>query len=266
MWLQWIVDIGEVDGYEGAYVFLNAGDCMKIMGAVKKIKKIVCLFIVSGLLVVLNTAQGFCTLEITDAAGRNLRLDKLPQRIVVIGSAAFIPLHMIYMFDQAKERLKGFEVKSKKNDAFLALLDPELGTQKKLYSNPGPESVAALKPDLVISKAIVEGSMARSLKALGIPVLYLGAENPDMFLRDIKNLGKVFGDPGRADRIIQYFRGKLSLIRQTVDGVKPEEKPRVLVLEYSNPKVDSGGSVDGKDDLSRETGFLGYQQDNETVL
>jgi iron complex transport system substrate-binding protein len=182
----------------------------------------------------LHPVPGAWAIEITDAAGRRIVLDKLPERIVVTGNAPFIPLHMLYMFDETRERLKGFEVKVRKPDEFLMLLDPELGSKQTLYSNPGPESVAALKPDLVISKAMVEGNPARSLKSLGIPVLYLGAENPDMFLADIKNLGKVFGNPERADTIVQYYRDKLSLIHEIVGTAALGGKPRVLVLEYSS--------------------------------
>lgn len=200
----------------------------------KEIKKLLFVLAVSGLMVAIHPAGGFCTIEITDAADRRIILDKLPERIVVIGTAAFIVLHMLYMFDETKERLKGFEMKVKKQDEFLKLLDPGLELKQILNINPGPESVAALKPDLVISKGTMEGNMSRSLKPLGIPVLYLGAENPDMFLSDIKILGEVFGNPERANKIIQYYRDKLSLIHQKVDAMPTGEKPTVLVLQYSN--------------------------------
>jgi len=172
--------------------------------------------------------------RITDAAGKTLVLEKLPERIVVAGMAPFIPLHMIYLFEETKERLKGFEVKVKKGDDFLNLVDPGILSKQPLNSNPGPESVAALKPDLVITKACVETAMARTLKSIGIPVLHLGAETPDMFLKDIENLGKIFGNEKRAQTIIQYYQDKLRLIRDGLKNPGPEKKPRVLVMEYSN--------------------------------
>lgn len=197
-----------------------------------------------GMLAALHTATGYCAsntkvmdtgvMEVRDAAGRRIFLSGPPRRIVVVGAAPFIPLHMLYMYPETIKRLKGFEVKVKAPDAFLTLVDPELDKKQTLHANPGPESVAALNPDLVIAKGTVEGPMARSLERLGIPMLYLGAETPDMFFNDVETLGKVFGNPSRASELIGYFREKLALIRRAVGQVKLREWPDVLVLEYSN--------------------------------
>jgi iron complex transport system substrate-binding protein len=174
------------------------------------------------------------TIEVTDAAGIFVTLDQPAARVVVIGAAPFIPLHMFYMFDPARDRLAGFEVRGQVTDEFLELIDPDLSLKKTLAANPGPESVAALAPDLVITKSTVEGQAARTLKALGIPVMHLGAETPDMFLSDIRNLGKVLGQERRADTIVQFYTDHLVRIQQAVAPVPESSRPRVLVLEYSN--------------------------------
>jgi iron complex transport system substrate-binding protein len=173
-------------------------------------------------------------IEVTDAAGIFLTLDKPAARVVVIGAAPFIPLHMVYMFDQARDRLAGFEVRGQVTDEFLELTDPDLSLKQTLAANPGPESVAALAPDLVITKSTVEGQAARTLKALGIPVMHVGAETPDMFLSDIRNLGKVLGQERRADTIVQFYTDHLARIQQAVSPVPDPSRPRVLVLEYSS--------------------------------
>jgi iron complex transport system substrate-binding protein len=172
--------------------------------------------------------------EVTDAAGISLTLEKPAARVVVVGAAPFIALHMFYMFDQARDRLAGFEVRGQVMDDFLELIDPDLSLKQTLAANPGPESVAALKPDLVITKSAVEGQMARSLTALGIPVMHVGAETPDMFLTDIRNLGKVLGEERRADTIVQFYTDNLARIQQAVAPVQDPSRPRVLVLEYSS--------------------------------
>ena len=174
------------------------------------------------------------TIDVTDAAGISLTLDKPAARIVVVGSAPYIPLHMLYMFYQARDRLAGFEVRGQVTDEFLELIDPNLSRKQTLAANPGPESVAALTPDLVITKSAVEGQAARTLKALGIPVMHVGAETPDMFLSDIRNLGKVLGEERRADTIVQFYTDHLARIKQAVARVPDPSRPRVLVLEYSN--------------------------------
>jgi iron complex transport system substrate-binding protein len=179
-------------------------------------------------------SSGASAVSLTDAAGKSHVFEKLPERLVVVGAAPFIPLHMLYLFEETKDRLKGFEVKVKKSDEFLDLVDPEISRKQTLDSNPGPESVAALKPDLVITKSTVETGLSRSLKILGIPVLHVGAETPDMFLKDLENLGKILGNTKRADELIRYYQEKLSLIREKTGSPAPGEKPGVLVLEYNN--------------------------------
>ncbi len=178
--------------------------------------------------------SGSAPVHLVDAAGKRLTLDTLPERIVVVGAAPFIPLHMLYMFDETRERLTGFEVKVFKDDEFLSLVDPAFSSKATLKTNPGPESVAAMKPDLVISKSTVSGNLEKSLKPLGIPVMYVGAETADMFLKDIENIGQVLGNPQRAAAIIQYYRNQLSMIRERVKDVPTDQQPSVLVLEYSN--------------------------------
>lgn len=174
------------------------------------------------------------TVQVMDAAGRTLTLEKPATRIVVVGVAPFIPLHMLYMFEQTRERLTGFEVRVQTPDEFLDLIDPYLSLKQTVNANPGPESVAAMNPDLVISKSTKEGRMARSLESLGIPVMYVGAETPDMFLADIKNIGTVLGDEARADTIVRFYQDKLALMQKAVAQVPDQSRPRVLVLEYSN--------------------------------
>ena len=195
------------------------------------IRKLIFLLLVSGMVSVSNTSAA---VSLTDAAGKPHVFDRLPERLVVVGAAPFIPLHMLYLFEEAKERLKGFEVKVKKSDEFLDLVDPEISLKQTLDSNPGPESVAALKPDLVITKSTVETGLSRSLKILGIPVLHVGAETPDMFLKDLENLGKVLGNTKRSEELIRYYQDKLSLIREKTGSLAPGKKPGVLVLEYNN--------------------------------
>ncbi|MCF8139107.1 MAG: ABC transporter substrate-binding protein [Desulfotignum sp.] len=172
--------------------------------------------------------------QVTDAAGRTLILEKPATRIVVVGSAPFIPLHMLYMFEEARDRLTGFEVRVQTTDAFLDLIDPDLSLKKTVNANPGPESVAALAPDLVISKSTTEGQMARSLAYLGIPVMYVGAETPDMFLADIRNMGTVLGNEKRADTIVRFYEDRLAVMLKAVSQIPEQSRPRVLVLEYSN--------------------------------
>ena len=177
--------------------------------------------------------------RIKDAAGREVSFNKLPRRIVVIGIGPFMAMDLIYMFPEVRDRLAGYEVKFKIKNDFLPLVDPEFQHKATLGTNPGPEQVAALNPDLVIMKGTVPMPIGESLRVMGIPAVYLGLETPDLFFKDVENLGLLFGNPERAREISDYYHQVLDRINKRIEFVPEGERPRVLVLEYS----DRGGKV-----------------------
>ncbi len=181
----------------------------------------------------------FHSFKIKDATGREITFDRLPRRIVVMGRGPFMALDLLYMFPEARDRLVGYEVKYNIKNDFLPLVDPGFQRKATMGTNPGPEQVAALQPDLVIMKGTIPMQIGESLRVLDIPVVYLGLESPDLFFKDVENLGLLFGDPARARVIDDYYRHFLEHIASGLKGIKEEEKPRVLVLEYS----DRGGKV-----------------------
>jgi len=179
------------------------------------------------------------TIVLIDAAGETVRLPQPARRIVVVGRAPYIPLHMLYMFPEACTVLAGYERKVKSDEPFLSIIDSAYHKKTVLESNPGPEQIAALNPDLVITKETVSGTLARSMKVLGIPVLHLGVESPEQFLKDIELIGRVLNNMKRTAEITGYFTSKLNFIGQSVQDIPQSERPRVLTLEYS----DRGGSI-----------------------
>ncbi|NLG50146.1 MAG: ABC transporter substrate-binding protein [Chloroflexi bacterium] len=173
-------------------------------------------------------------IELTDAAGQTLKLDSLPQRIVVMGRGPHMVLHLLYMFPQARERLVGIESKSATSNDFASVVDPDLNTRTVLAANPGPEQIAALKPDLVIMRGIATEPMGESLSQIGIPVLYLWMETPEYFMQDVENLGAVLGNPQRAEEIKSFYQTRLDRLAEGIADMSEGEKSRVLLLEYND--------------------------------
>lgn len=177
-----------------------------------------------------SAASAIC---VTDAAGRNLVLETLPQRIVVVGRAPFMPIHLLAMFPEGRSRLTGYERKFKLSDPFMTLVDPGYPGKTALGTNPGPEHILSLHPDLVIMKGTALDATGVSLGTLNVPMVYLGMETPDMFFKDIHILGQVLGNPARAREILAFYRSRLERIETRVQGLTPSEKPGVLTLYYT---------------------------------
>ncbi len=213
---------------------------LTIMRAISKpkIKQIRRLNFMSACIMILTTClinQALAEpVSVTDAAGQTIRLEKPPERIVVVGNAPFVPIHMLYMFPEMKGRLVGYEKKVKVGEVFLPLIDPLYKNKRPLSQNPGVEEIASLKPDLVVTKGTAKGYLAGSLALTGIPVLHLGAENPELFLTDIRNIGTLLNNRQRSQEIIDFYQKRLDSIKKGVQNRKNKKRPDVLVLEYSN--------------------------------
>ena len=178
-------------------------------------------------------------LSLVDAAGRTVELASLPQRIVVVGRGPHMSLHLLYMFPEGRARLVGAESRSATPSNFLPFVDPAFAQIPTLDANPNIEQIATLAPDLVIMKGQVVDDIANALDQIGIPVLYLGLETVDQFFVDVANVGAVLGNPTRAEEIAAFYRSRLDRLAEGLADLPEEERPPVLLLEYS----DRGGEI-----------------------
>ena len=179
------------------------------------------------------------TITITDTTGHTITLDDLPERIVIAGSATVMVQDTIYLFPEAIERVVALENRKQSAFTFLPLVDPFLDDKDMLEINAGPEQIVALQPDLVILKNFMAEKLGYSLAELGIPVIYLNLETPEIYYQDIVVLGQVFGNPERALEIVDFYQSRVSAIEDAMSDLEDEDKPDVLVLEYS----EKGGDV-----------------------
>ena len=194
---------------------------------------------ISSTLAVQNTsipapASTTAPIVVTDALGRTVTFDQLPQRIVIAGKATPLILDSFYMFPEASSRLVAYEMRMQNGDAFLKIADPNLSNKNKLETNASAEQIAPSKPDLVILKTYMADTLGKSLGALGIKVIYVNMETPDSFYVDIRNIGKILGDSARAEEIVSYYQGKVNAISDKISSASNAPKPSVLVLEYTS--------------------------------
>lgn len=172
---------------------------------------------------------------VTDAAGRTVSLPRLPRRIVIVGRGPYMALHLLYTFPEGRSRLIGVESKSASQSDFIVHVDPDFADKVVgLAVNPNPEQIAALEPDLVLMKSVVMEEMGDALAQVSIPVVYLGLETPEQFFQDVTNLGLLLGNPTRAEEVIAFYQSRLDRITARVAEVPESERPRVLLVYYSD--------------------------------
>jgi len=178
------------------------------------------------------TARAF---TVTDAAGRRVTFNQVPERIVIGGRAVFMVADALYAFPGAWSRLLGAAEVDQGLGNFLVAVDPKYGEKVTIPGAAGAEEVAALKPDSVILKSFMAESLGKPLEALGIPVLYVDFESPEEYRRDLLVFGELLQNVDRANEIWRLLETQMAAVTSRTAALSEESRPRVLFL-YDAPK------------------------------
>jgi iron complex transport system substrate-binding protein len=175
--------------------------------------------------------QGEVTAEkgktITDSLGREIIIDKYPEKIISISPAITEILFALGLNEeiigvsnycdypeeaQGKEKVGGFE-------------------------DPNVEVIIAKNPDLVFASAGVQEELIKKLEGLNIKVAVLDADNIEEVIANIVITGKITGKEKEADEIASAMTQKLEEIRAKV---KDQPKPKVFVEVWDDPLMSAG--------------------------
>jgi iron complex transport system substrate-binding protein len=72
-----------------------------------------------------------------------------------------------------------------------------------------------------------------------LPVVYVDLETPEQYFRDLATLGQLLGNEARAQEIQDFYQTRLDRLDDELKGLGDEQKPRVLLVQYS----EQGGEV-----------------------
>lgn len=174
------------------------------------------------------------SITVTDALGREIDFEKAPSRIVLAGKALFMIADAIYLFPEAGEKIIALGSTLQGSGNFIPMIDPSFAGKISLDSEAGAEQIASAQPDCVIMKSTNAEKIGAPLEELKIPVVYLDFETPDQYQRDLKTLGQLFQNPARAEELAAYYQGKVDAISSEVSLLTDDQKPRTLILNYSD--------------------------------
>jgi iron complex transport system substrate-binding protein len=176
---------------------------------------------------------------LTDGLGREIVLDEVPERVVVAGRAGQLILHAAFFFEEADSRVVAMEQRTQRGVSMLPLVDSAYSDVIQLERDASAEAIAAADPDVVLLKSYLVDSLGAPLEALGLTTIYLDLETPEQFFRDVRVLGELFGNPGRAEEVLAFYQERLDRVSRAVAGIPNEDRPRVLLLQYT----DQGGEA-----------------------
>ena len=185
-----------------------------------------------------SSNEGAPQITISDALNREVSFSTPPNRIIIAGKALFTIVDAFYFFPEAVEKLAALgDLGQMGKSAFYTLVDPNEQQKELMASEAGAEQIAALKPDVVILKSYLAEQLGKSIELLGIPVVYVGLETPEQYIKDIQNIGKLLNNTQQAENVNRYYQERMAFISKRVQSI--QEKPSALILYYT----DKDGSI-----------------------
>ncbi len=162
---------------------------------------------------------------VKDMAGREVTLEKQPERIVsgyYISSSACIALGLT-------DKMVGIEDKSAKRPIYKlaapALIDlPNVGSAKAFDL----EACIATEPDLVILP-MKQKDTAQTLQEMGIATLLVLPESHEQLIEMFTLIGTATNTVKQAEKLISYYNTKLSAVTELTKDLTDEQKPVVYI-------------------------------------
>lgn len=167
---------------------------------------------------------------VKDMAGREVTLEKQPERIVsgyYISSSACIALGLT-------DKMVGIEDKSAKRPIYKlaapALIDlPNVGSAKAFDL----EACIATEPDLVILP-MKQKDTAQTLQEMGIATLLVLPESHEQLIEMFTLIGTATNTVKQAEKLISYYNTKLSAVTELTRDILDDEKPVVYLGSTSD--------------------------------
>ena len=193
-----------------------------------------------------TTEAAYYPVTVTDHAGREVTIEKEPQKLV---SGYYISTSLLIALD-IDEKMVGIEAKADKREIYK-LSAPELislpsvGTAKEFDL----EGCAALEPDLVILPLKLK-STVETLESLGIDVLLVNPENQELLVDMINMIAKATNSVSMAEKLLYFMENQESYLLETLADA---ERPSVYLAGNSS-MLSTAGNMMYQSDMIRLAG------------
>ncbi|WP_028991574.1 ABC transporter substrate-binding protein [Thermoanaerobacter thermocopriae] len=154
-------------------------------------------------------------LKVTDFLGREVTIEKEPQRIVSLAPST---TELIYALGAGNKVVGVTDFDN---------YPPEVKDIPKVggFKGPNVEAITAQKPDIIFASTLSGKEQMESLEKMGIPVVMLEAKNIDQIYQSIRIIGQITGTEKKGEELIKQMQDK---IKEINDKVK--ELPKVSVF------------------------------------
>lgn len=168
----------------------------------------------------------------TDAAGREVKLAKKPERIAVTSASFLEPLHEV-----------GGDVVGRPDSPTNM---PDWAKDKesvgKVYQID-MEKLLATKPDLVLINKGMNEKLIDTLEANGIQSVVLDMKSYDDVKNEVRTMAKLTGETEKGENLISSMDAKIDKIKEEL----PKDRERIFIIHSTNQglTVQLSGSIAG---------------------
>ena len=169
-------------------------------------------------------------LDVTDQMGREVRIEKIPERIVSLSPSN---TEIIYALG-LEERLVGVTEFCDYPEA--ARDKPKMGG----FSTVDIEQVVESEPDLILAASIHEDEVIPRLEGLGLTVLALAPKTLDEVLDAITLVGRCSGEEEEAIQLVTGMENRIKAITDETKNLAQDKRPRVFYIVWHDPLMTVG--------------------------
>ncbi len=108
------------------------------------------------------------------------------------------------------------------------------------YTNPNLEKIVSLRPDLVLAARGNPKTVVGKLRELGIPVFAVDSKDIEDLIGDIRKIGKLIGEEGRADSLCSELRNVIRRVTERTSKIPRQRRPRVFWGGWKSPIFTAG--------------------------
>ncbi|MDF2892269.1 MAG: ABC-type Fe3+-hydroxamate transport system, periplasmic component [Clostridia bacterium] len=167
---------------------------------------------------------------ITDLKGREITLDKVPERIVSLSPSNTEILYAVGAGDKVVGVTTYCDYPAEVKDV------EKIGT----FEGPNLELIQKANPDVVLAGGYIQEDLIASMEQLNIPVVSTEATDFNSIFDSIALIGKVSGNEQKAEEVIKEMKDKIAEIQ---DKVKDKTPKSVFYVVWTDPLTTAGSGT-----------------------
>lgn len=167
-------------------------------------------------------------IKVTDFRGKEITLEKSPEKIACVLDNVLNDLYMLGVVDQVVAVHHWTLQEANPGYTFMNQIDPRIGKGELPEVNGNAEKIISLHPDIVIMWA--QEDIIPTLEQEGIIVYGVQVNTFDDANKLMEDLGKITGKEDRAKEIIDYTQNQLKDIQTTIGSIPDDQKPKGMFV------------------------------------